>query len=420
MDEATERTVPFDLLEAARERGIPARLIERALELRVGLGPIRHWLSMDWMNAEFIERRLYWHEQLTFGSLRGREATRKDNEAFSELMANSPEEVGEWDIYTERGPNAFAQFRLQENVTLLVLEEAGVLIACCSFTTRKTIVSGMRITVRYGQALRVHKDYRRRGYGDQVRSLSWGVGAARPSHCQYDIMRPQNLAIVNWWTKYAPDFWENIPKKEGEVPGVRVTVHQYPGRPFDGDAAGIRKAREDDLERCVALINRTHDGLDLFRPYTTEYLRNRLDDGYWGEKMSWFDADWPHVYGWEDYYVLEERGRVVACAGLWDRGRDARDRYRHKETGEEKVVSMTSALDFGFETGREAAMARLVAHLIGETHRLGRDFLAIPLEQLPSVAAQLEAYEPVPETRALRWEPSDPPMVRPHIDLSYW
>lgn len=419
MDETAPRTVPPDLLELADARSIPRELVQRGVDLRVPLGSLRHWLEMNWMNAEFIERRLYWHEQLTFGPLRGREATQGDSEALSELLANAPEDVGEWEIYTERGPNALAQIRLQENVTVLVLELEGRLIACCSFTTRKTIVGGKRLSVRYGQLLRVHKDFRRRGFADQVRSLSWGAGAARPSHCQYDIMRTQNFAVVGWWNKYAPDFWENIPKKEGEVPGVRVTVLQYPARAFDGNATTIRKAREDDLDRCVELINRTHEGLDLFRPYSHEYLRNRLDDGYWGDGMRWFDT-WEHVYGWDEYYAMEQEGRVVACAGLWDRGRDARDRYRRKETGEERVVSVTSLLDFGFAEAHEASMAELIAFLIGETERLGRDFLVAPLEQLPQVAVHLEQYEPVPETRALRWELDDPPITRPHIDLSYW
>jgi hypothetical protein len=65
-------------------------------------------------------------------------------------------------------------------------------------------------------------------------------------------------------------------------------------------------------------------------------------------------------------------------------------------------------------------MARLVAYLIGETNHLQRDFLVAPLEQLPDVAALLEDHEPVPDTRALRWELSDPAVRRAHIDLAYW
>lgn len=411
---------PADMAAAATRRGWPDGLLERALGLRVSREKLKRWLTLPWASLEFVQRRLEWHERLTLGTLRGREATGEDNEGFADLFANAPEEVGAWEIITERSPNAFAQFRLQENVNVLVIEDRGVLVAACAFSHRKTFVGGQRLTVRYGQALRVRREYRRQGYGDQVRSLSWGVGAARPSHAQYDLMRSENFAVVGWWKKYVPNFFDNVPVREGGVPGISVTVLQYPVGPFAGDSAGIRKVRPADLARCVGLINGTHRGLDLFRPYTTDYLRNRLDDGYWGDAPDFVGWDWPDVYGWQDYYVLEERGRVVACAGLWDRGRDMRDRWRHKETGERKVISATALLDFGYEAGHEASMAQLIGYLIGETHRLGRNFLLVPLDQFPELAARLEQHEPVPDARALRWDLQEPSMTRPHIDLSYW
>jgi hypothetical protein len=407
--------IPDDLRKVWRERALPEDLLTRAAELH-SFGVLRGFLRWGGNNPDGVRKRLDWQERLTLGDLRGREATEDDNDAFSELMANAPEDVGEWEITTERGPNAFAQFRLQENVNVLVLELRGVLIACCSFSHRNTIVAGQKFTVRYGQALRVHRDFRRMGYGDLVRSLGWGIGAARPSWVQYDIMRTQNMAIVGWWEKYAPDFWEDVPKKEGEVPGNRVTVLQFSPRPFTGKKRGIRNVRPGDVSRCVSLINRTHRGLDFFRPYSADFLERRLDDGYWGQQSP----NWPKVYNWDDYYVVEEDGVVVACAGLWDRGRDARDRWRHKETGEEKVITVTSVLDFGFAHGHEEAMARLLGYLIGETDKLGRDFLAVPLDYLPKVAQHLERYGPMPETRALRWGLREPQVTRPHIDLAYW
>jgi hypothetical protein len=407
--------IPDDLQRAWRQRDLPQDLLTRAAKLR-SLNVPRGFLAWGGENAHNVPKRLDWEERLKFGDLRGREATQADVDQFSELMANSPEDVGEWEITTERGPNPFAQFRLQENVNVLVLELRGLLIACCSFTHRNTYVAGRPFTVRYGQALRVHRDFRRQGYGDLVRMLGWGIGAARPSNPQYDIMRTQNFAVVGWWEKYVPDFWEDVPKKEGEVPGNRVTVLQVPPRTFGGPKRGIRKVRREDVAACVRLINRTHKGLDFFRPYSAHFLEGRLDDGYWGERPPM----WPKVYDWDDYYVLEEEGRIVACGGLWDRGRDARDVWRHKETGEEKVITSTSVLDFGFARGREESLARLLGFLNGETYKLGRTFTGVPLQHLPKVARQLERYEPLEETRALRWGLREPQVTRAYIDLAYW
>ena len=48
------------------------------------------------------------------------------------------------------------------------------------------------------------------------------------------------------------------------------------------------------------------------------------------------------IYGYEAYYLLEDEGEIVACAGLWDRGRDLRERWRHRESGNERVVAVTA------------------------------------------------------------------------------
>jgi hypothetical protein len=44
----------------------------------------------------------------------------------------------------------------------------------------------------------------------------------------------------------------------------------------------------------------------------------------------------------------------------------------------------------------------------------------VPLDHLPKLAQQLERYEPIPETRALRWGLREPQVTRPYIDLAYW
>jgi hypothetical protein len=410
------------LARIAKARGWPPELIRRVAELRVPIAELNSW-SWNNLSPEQTVAQLAWHERLTTGDLRGREAAYTDNEAFSDLWADSPEEIGEWEITVERGPDAFAQFKLQENVHLPVLALGNQLIACCGFSRRNVLIADRRVSVVYGQALRVRRSARRLGYGDQVRRLGGAPAISRPAIGQYDIMRAQNFAVVSWWQKFVPDSFENVPTRAGVVPGIPVSVAQFPAQAADQDLS-VRPARVEDLPLCVELINRTHLGTDLFRPYTVDFLEHTLDEGFWGgartpsgnPALDW----WTSIYGWRDYFVLEERGRIRACAGLWDRGRDVRERWRRIGGTDERTISSACVLDFGFEQGAEADIARLLRGFIGRAHALGRDYLLVPLDHLPKLSVEMESCKPELDNRAMRWVIKDPAITRPYTDLRYW
>jgi hypothetical protein len=387
-------------------------LLAKARELRMPdneLAGMLHWN----MPTENIERRIGWWGQIAKGNIRWRQLTVRDNEDFCELWANSPEDIGEWQVTVERGPNGFAQFEMQERPLLNALYDGLTMVACVSFALRETIVGGKPLWIRYGQAMRVHKDHRRHGYGNWVRSLPWAIGINRPTQVQYDYLRSYNMTMEAWNRKMMPDV-SSVPKREDQVPGIPTTVLQIPAKETAG---GGRTAREGDLARCAELVNRTHAGRDLFRPYTREFLRERLNVGL--EEIG--KPFWTPPYGLADLYVLERGGEIVACAGLWDRGRDMRERWQHRETGEERVVSATALLDFGCAEGHEDALAALVEQLIGVTHAHGRDFLLAALETQPRLAELLASHEAAPEVRYLQWRADEPAITAPvHVDLVYW
>ena len=174
------------------------------------------------------------------------------------------------------------------------------------------------------------------------------------------------------------------------------------------------------------MINRTHKGLDLFLPYSADRLKDRLNQWCWGERPPW----WTETYGWPDFFVLESDGKPVACAGLWDRGRDVREVWHHLATGTTRVSSVTNLLDFGFAEGHEAEMVRLIRFLLGKTHELGRDALAAPLQTLPEIRDKMSDAGWTEDARGLLWTMTSPeggfyatPPVapkRPYTDLTYW
>ena len=390
-----------ELREAWRSRGWPEEMLERAHELRVRRSHIKRWAAGERWNIEKLHKALDRRARLLAGTMGVREATWEDSEALADLYANSPEEVGEWEVTVERGPYPFAQFRLQERAKIHVLEDGGVFLAAMAHSNRPSLVGGRPITVHISSAWRVREECRGEGYGPLVQR------AVRP---------PVTESGVGSYY-YRRDAGGRRKRR------MSATVHCFAGRSFEGDARGIRLAGPPDIRSCIELINRTHQGLDLFRPYSDEYLQGKLDDSCRGPESE----SRPAVYGRQDYYLLEEGGRTVACAGLWDKGRHVREVWRRKVSGEQRVIESTVLLDFGYAEGREDAMARLIGYLIGVTDGLGRDQLIAPLEFLPSLARQLTSYEPITEKRAFYWQPDKVlkdlglrMLARPYTDLAYW
>lgn len=127
-------------------RGLGAGLLARARGLEIDdeyLGRLLEWNA----TAERIEEEVEWADRLRHGTMRFRQLTPADAHAFRELWANAPEAIGEWDVTVERGPDAFAQFELQERPVLNGLFDGATMVACVSFSVRRTVVDGRSIII---------------------------------------------------------------------------------------------------------------------------------------------------------------------------------------------------------------------------------------------------------------------------------
>jgi hypothetical protein len=256
----------------------------------------------------------------------------------------------------------------------------------------------------------------------------------------YWYVRAGTVGAVDWIKSLRPDIAEAAAANSGDLPGLKVAVHHFAakapstssgpggstgsGAPSPtGSGAVVRKATRADAPRMVPLINRTHKGLDFFRPYSIDFLNDRLDDCGWGPKPDFIER----VYNWDDAYVVEEDGKIVACGGLWDRGKHVREAWRNKSNGETTVIAPTALLDYGYARGREDAMASLLDHMIGVTHELGRQELLAAIEWLPKLVALMEKHEPAVEQRLLAYDKWNEGGIevsvtvrKPYTDLAYW
>ena len=399
--------------ERAKAQGWPDGLIERVLAAKTPSRWLERWLRSPAKPDQLfhIDRSIGVIERLAKGPYRGRELTEHDEEAFSDLWAHSPEKVGDWEVMVERSPNSIAQFSLQPDASVSVIEDAGDLVACTAWASVNCLIGGRPGTIHYALALRVREGRRGEGLGDLVRRFP-SRALQRPTVGQVMFMRIGNAGVAG--------FLEAVKfMSEGDRPQKVVAVTYLDARADPAAGQGVRPIAEADLSVCAELINRTHAGLDLFRPYGVESLRAVLDEGVWGERNAGFQS----VYGWADVFVLEEAGRVVACAGLWDRGRDMREVWR-SQSGEERRVEAGAVLDAGCAEDREDALALLLRHLGGICAGRGRQSLMVDLDHLPKVAEALADLDPKLESRTLEWSPFGPPAPQTlgecFLDLRYW
>ena len=400
-------------------------LIDRALAVRTDRGAIEAWCDTGFPPPDQLEKYIARQEALLTGTLRARGATWADEDMLVDLWANAPETVGDWSVTVERGPNPYAQNRLQENPFVNVLEDHRVALGTSASSVRNAYIGGERVSVHFMSGWRIREGFRGIGLSSVLQSTP-GPGYGTFGLVTYWFFRPKN-ASGSWMSKITTDMGDRPEEWAIDTDLLTATVHVVSADAGEasqgaGGSFSIRPTEARDLERCAELINRSHEGLDLFRPYSIEFLERRLEDPNWGPKPVFI----PDVYGWPDHRVVEHHGEVVACAGMWQRGRDIREIWRN---GDETHVEDPNALmDFGYasEAGADA-LALLIRSFVGESHAQQRSGLMAPLEFVPEVRARLDGLLIRPETRELHVMPFTSPeltidatITRPYIDLAYW
>lgn len=443
--EAIERAVfeprrpTRDLVAMTEAQGWPLGMLDRALRLQVAFEQIERWLARSASVSE-LERWLDDHERMMFGTLRVRQATWLDNEALSDLYRHAPEAEGEWQVTFERGPNVFAQSRLQPHFHVQVVEDRGVLLGAVARAYPRLRVCGELMPFEFQAGFVVRSEARGWGVSRLISHVP-RPASAWPAAATLYLVRQSNAGGHEWLRGKgrASALLARPSATRGEtngaspaptsppaapVPGIPLTVHHLALRPElvdePADDAGIRPAGPADLQACAALIEIARAGFDFTPPVTAQTLEERMAIAGAAPR----DVFWPHVYSWGDLFVVERSGRIVACAGLWDAGRDLREVWRHPTLGR-RVIEGTVVLDAGFAPGHERAFVRLLEHLARRSDELGRNRMTALLMPFPGVVERLDRFRVGTETRSLQFSIEERldralPAVRPLIDLAYW
>lgn len=292
-----------------------------------------------------------------------RVATRSDNQALCALEARTPLVI-DGQPYFIRRASFFDKHDIQDRSVVMVAEEDGDLVGVCAGALNQAPLAGQERLLLYIHHERIAPEHQRKGIGGaltQAISAYWKERAGAHIDSSYWYIGAGNQQSRAFAARGGNAPW----------PGSAWMLMLETAPPAGPAARPIGAGPTFDI---VRLINRTHAGKELFRPY------EQVD---FGRRLSRSPS-----YGWGDIYGLSEDGRMRAVAGLWD----------------------DFVADWGYEQGAEEDMARLLASLLPLARAKGHDNLTLfpdptsglegHLSHLPQVRLEMLFYAPRVEAPA--------------------
>jgi len=270
-----------------------------------------------------------------------RDATPDDAGALADLYRSIPMVAGDLQVTIDIGDDYFASTRLMPESRTLIATDHGRAIGLYTGTRFPSMLNGRECTVILGCHTRI--DAGKAGGG---------------------VWSRMNRQLVDHFSDHYDAAMAFV--LTGNTAASRLTTAgAWPAGPvrtviacgaLDVDAGSpCRPATPDDAEEIADILNETHGGRELFRPYTAESLAGRLERA-------------PDIYGWGSVWITD--GAVVGVG----------ERFHHRVTKsptEERHSTRAIVYDYGYRVGTPGSEAAFLALLgararavaaVGATH----------------------------------------------------
>ncbi|HEY7268928.1 MAG TPA: GNAT family N-acetyltransferase [Dehalococcoidia bacterium] len=301
-------------------------------------------------------------------------ATRGDDGALRALESRTPLNLGEEKLYLHHD-RFFEVHELQDRTVVMLAEEGGEVIGVCAGALVEAPLAGADRRLVYMHHERIAPERQRQGVGGALtRAITdyWKEHAGGHIDSSYWFIAARNSQSISF------------AERGGTSKRWPLSVYLCTIDGASGDSRAPVRVGAGPTFDIVRLINRTHAGEALFRPY------EHVD---FGRRLSLSGA-----YGWGDIYGRFAAGteRLVAVAGTWN----------------------GFVADFGYELDAEADMAALIRSMSARSERGLSILLDGRSPLLPALAIDKESqyellfYAPRIEV------PADPPML--HADPAYF
>jgi ribosomal protein S18 acetylase RimI-like enzyme len=221
-----------------------------------------------------------------------RDATPADGARLLKAMDSCPQGT-DLVVTLTNAPDFFARSRIYEQPRVFLAEEHGRIAGSAAYAIRTVQIDGQPIRAGFEFQYFVSSDFQRRGIASRLRERIEDGLAAEGADLTSAIILCSNQPSIGLFERSGFSCERLL-----SITILLTNVHA--GIRADHN---VRPARVDDLPSIAALRNATWAGSDYFNPLSAGELAATI------ERVPGCSFD--------NVYVLEEAGEIVATAGLW-------------------------------------------------------------------------------------------------------
>jgi len=216
----------------------------------------------------------------------------RDNAALLAIEKLCPQGDEKLAMGVDKSPDIIARYRMYDNWKVLVAEEDGKIAGWTGWAVKHYPAQGWKYV--YLIELMINPQFRRKGIGTKL--VTEAEKNVRESGCGhiYCYIIETNEASRGLFKKLGYSKMRDI-----KICAISAYKKAKIEQRFK-----IERINKGDMGEAVSLINEYYAGRAHFVPYTPESFEsyvNRIP-----------------AYGLENFWVVKEEGKIVACAGLWD------------------------------------------------------------------------------------------------------
>ena len=192
----------------------------------------------------------------------------------------------------DKSPDIIARYKLYDNWKVLVAEEDGKIVGWTGWTVKHDPIKKEQYA--YLVEVMVHPEFRKKGIATKLVMEAEKSAREIGSDHIYCYILEENNASKALFEKLGYSG-----KRDLKICALSVFKKAAISQQFK-----IERINKNEIHDVVNLINGYYSGRAHFVPYTPEIFESYINI--------------IPAYGSENFWVVKENGKIVACAGLWD------------------------------------------------------------------------------------------------------